>query len=82
MGEVFGIRHLHYDEIHPFRDAVLNAPRIGRIRNNRKIEDELIIVPRGLLMYLIDEACYSLLFHDLWMKDELDKLGELPNSEE
>lgn len=77
-----GIRHLHYDEVIPFRDAVIKAPRIGRIRNNRKLEDELVIIPRGLLLYLVDEARYSLYFHDLWMKGELDRMGELPNSED
>ena len=73
-----GKRHLHYDEVTPFKEAVMNAPRIGKIRNSRKQADELIAITRGLLMYLIDESRYSLFIHDYWMKGELDKLDINP----
>ena len=71
-----GTRSLHYDEAYPFREAFRTAPRIGRAFDNRKKDDELIAVPRGLLLYLIDEARYGLYVHDLWLRGELDKLNE------
>ena len=72
-----GKRHLHYEEVSPFREAVMNAPRIGKIGTGRKQADELIAITRGLLMYLIDEARYSLFIHDCWMKGELDQLKSI-----
>ena len=71
-----GTRSLRYDEVYPFREAFRNAPRIGRTFDNRKKDDELIAVPRGLLLYLVDEARYGLHVHDLWLRGELDKLNE------
>ena len=71
-----GTRSLHYDEVYPFREAFRNAPRIGRAFDNRKKDDELIAAPRGLLLYLVDEARYGLYVHDLWLRGELDKLDQ------
>ena len=69
-------RGLRYDEVYPFREAFRNAPHIGRAFDNRKKDDELIAVPRGLLLYLVDEARYGLYVHDLWPRGELDKLDQ------
>ena len=71
-----GTRNLNFEEAYPFRQAFMNAPRIGRVRNNRKREDELIAVPRGLLLYLVDEARHGFYVCDLWLKGDLDKLME------
>lgn len=71
-----GTRSLHHDEVYPFREAFRNAPRIGRAYDNRKKDDELVAVPRGLLLYLVDEARYGLYVHDLWLRGELDKLDQ------
>lgn len=71
-----GTRTLRYDEVYPFREAFRNAPRIGRAFDNRKKDDELIAVPRGLLLYLVDETRQGLYVHDLWLRGELDKLDQ------
>lgn len=71
-----GARGLHYDEVYPFREAFRNAPRIGRAFDNRKKDDELIAAPRGLLLYLVDEARQGLYVHDLWLRGKLDKLDQ------
>ena len=77
-----GKRHLHYDELSPFKEAVMNAPRIGRIGTSRKHADELIAITRGLLIYLFDEASYSLFIHDCWMKGKLEELDFNRNDED
>ena len=77
-----GTRNLTCDEMYSFRQAFTSAPRIGRVRNNRKKDDELIAVPRGLLRYLVDEARCGLYVHDLWLKGELDKLNEKRNGDD
>ena len=77
-----GIRSLRYDEVYPFREAFRNVPRIGRAFDNRKKDDELIAGPRGLLLYLVDEARYGLYVHDLWLRGELDKLDQERGSDD
>lgn len=69
-----GKHHFTYDELSPFRDAALFAPRIGKVGNGRKQDDELIVITRGLMMRLIDEARYGQFIHEKWMNGELEKL--------
>ena len=76
-----GTRSLNADEVYTFRQAFMDAPRIGRVRNTRKRDDDLIAVPRGLVQYLTDEAHSGAYFHDAWKRGELDA-EERPNDRE
>ena len=68
-----GNRYLNRDEMYEIARSFREAPRIGRLRNNRKHDDELIAVPRGLLEYYCEQATFFSYIHDQW-KD--GKLGE------
>ena len=67
---------LSFNEAYQFRQAFMIAPRIGRVQNNRKKDDELVAVPRGLLIFLVDETRYGLYVLDLWMRGEMFRLSE------
>ena len=77
-----GTRNLNADEIRLFRQAFIDAPKIGRLRNNRKRDDELIAVPRGLIQYLKDEASNCAFFHDTWKRGELSPADRVEDCED
>ena len=65
-----GKQRLRLDEVYQISEAVLHAPRIGRIGTGRKRSNELIAIPRELLMYLIDEIHFGICVCDM-LKYEL-----------
>ncbi len=65
-----GSRNLSRDEMQEISSAFQEAPRIGRVGNSRKRENELIAVPRGLLEYYCEQANLFAYVHDQWRTGE------------
>lgn len=66
-----GFRNLNLEEMREVSAAFREAPRIGRVGNGRKRENELVAVPRGLLEYYCEQASYFAYIHDQWGAGEL-----------
>ena len=59
------------DELFRFDEAFMFAPRIGRMANNRKKDDELIAVPRALLLFLTNQTRDTVHIYQEWLKGNL-----------
>ena len=59
------------DELFRFDEAFMFAPRIGRMANNRKKDDELIAVPRALLLFLCNQTRDTVHIYQEWLKGNL-----------
>ena len=72
------------DELYTFDDAFMFAPRIGRMADNRKKDDELIAVPRGLLLFLTAQTRDTIHIYQEWLKGNLveAKTGSLQSTEQ